>query len=90
VSRAMTSERHMALQRAARAGAHNSAATNASGPLRRVIEETWVPLEGIPGVTLPRLRLECGHLARYPKGPFGADDRIAGARRRCAECGKSA
>lgn len=40
-------------------------------------------------VRVPRLELECGHLVRYPKGPFGADDRIAPTRRRCYVCGGS-
>lgn len=88
--RGMTSERHMALQRAARAGAHNSAQTNASGPLRRVVSETSMALDGMPDVRMPRLLLECGHLVRYPKGPFGVDDRIAPTRRRCSQCGKAA
>jgi hypothetical protein len=50
------------------------------GPLRKVIEEWW-----LPGSTVKKERLECGHVINAPSDFHGPTNAY---RRRCWKCGK--
>lgn len=68
-----------------RRGAIRSAA-RPRGRMRTVVG--YVENEAHPDLE-PSLRLDCGHVVRQPKGPFGSEDwKRIGDRRECMKCAK--
>ena len=82
MSRARTFRHIQALKR----GGERSG-RQARGPLRTVVS-----VEYDLRTDQQRLVLDCGHVTRSPKGPFGAERDIkrVGDRRQCVECRRSA